>query len=84
MLSYVVFVGEKRAHAAKLQDTFSSVQHRKLVDRHEILAELLIVHIIRVLLAAALARVKKVDRLLPERLTEFSQRRLLRTAKEEP
>ncbi len=61
VLCDVVLVREKRANTAKLEDALAAVQDGKLVNAHQLLAELLIVQAVRNLPAPALAGVEGVD-----------------------
>lgn len=38
MLGEIIFVGQKRADAAKLQDALAAIQHGKLVHAHQLFA----------------------------------------------
>ena len=38
MLGEIIFVGQKRADAAKLQDALAAIQHGKLVHAHQFFA----------------------------------------------
>ena len=38
MLGEIIFVGQKRADAAKLQDALAAIQHGKLIHAHQLLA----------------------------------------------
>ena len=38
MLGEIIFVGQKRADAAKLQDTLAAIQHGKLIHAHQLFA----------------------------------------------
>lgn len=38
MLGEIIFVGQKRADAAKLQDALAAVQHRQLIYRGKVFA----------------------------------------------
>lgn len=40
MLGEIIFVGQKRADAAKLQDALAAIQHGKLVHAHQLFATL--------------------------------------------
>lgn len=38
MLGEIIFVGQKRADAAKLQDALAAIQHGKLIHAHQLFA----------------------------------------------
>ena len=38
MLGEIIFVGQKRADAAKLQDALAAIQHGKLIHTHQLFA----------------------------------------------
>lgn len=40
MLGEIIFVGQKRADAAKLQDALAAIQHGKLIHAHQLFATL--------------------------------------------
>ena len=58
VLRDIKLIGQKRPHAAKLQDALGAVQHGKLIHRSEVFAELLVVKAVGDLAAAALAGVE--------------------------
>ena len=43
VLRQVILIGQKRTHAAKLQDALTAIHHGQLIPAHELLAQLLIV-----------------------------------------
>ena len=58
MLGYIVLIGQERADAPKLQDAFAAAQHRKLVYRGKVFAQLLIVRAVGHLPSTTLAGVE--------------------------
>ena len=74
MLGEIIFVGQKRADAAKLQDALAAIQHGKLVHAHQLLAQFLIVQRMGNLAATALAGVIAVDGFLAQRRRQLFQR----------
>ena len=74
MLGEIIFVGQKRADAAKLQDALAAIQHGKLFHAHQFLAQLLIVQRMGNLAATALAGVIAVDGFLAQRRRQLFQR----------
>ena len=70
----VVLIREEGAHAPKLQDALAAVQHRQLVYRGKVFAQLLIVQAVGYLPSTALAGVEGVDGLFPQRLIQLLQR----------
>ena len=82
VLCDIKLFGQKRPHAAKLQDALGAVQHGKLIHRSEVFAKLLVVEAVRNLAPTALAGVEGVDGLFPKRLIQLFQRGRLLAAKE--
>jgi hypothetical protein len=74
MLGEIIFVGQKRADAAKLQDALAAIQHGKLIYAHQLLAQFLIVQRMGNLAATALAGVIAVDGFLAQRRRQLFQR----------
>ena len=74
MLGEIIFVGQKRADAAKLQDALAAIQHGKLIHAHQLLAQFLIVQRMGNLAATALASVIAVDGFLAQRRRQLFQR----------
>ena len=74
MLGEIIFVGQKRADAAKLQDALAAIQHGKLIHAHQLLAQFLIVQRMGNLAATALAGVIAVDGFLAQRRRQLFQR----------
>ena len=58
VLRDIKLIGQKRPHAAKLQDALGAVQHCKLIHRSEVFAELLVVKAVGDLAATAFAGVE--------------------------
>jgi len=57
MLCEIIFVGQKRTDAAKLQDALAAIQHGKLIHAHQLLTQFLVVQRMGNLAATALAGV---------------------------
>ena len=74
MFGDVVLIREEGAYAPKLQDALAAVQHRQLVYRGKVFAQLLIVQAVGHLPSTALAGVEGVDGLFPQRLIQLLQR----------
>lgn len=58
VLRDIKLIGQKRPHAAKLQDALGAVQHGKLIHCSEVFAELLVVKAVGDLAATAFAGVE--------------------------
>ncbi len=61
VLRYIVLIAEKGAHAAQLQNTFSSVHNCDFVLCHQLLSQFLIIEAMRNLRAAIFGSVETVD-----------------------
>ena len=83
MLGEIIFVGQKRADAAKLQDALAAIQHGKLIHAHQLLAQFLIVQRMGNLAATALAGVIAVDGFLTQRRRQLFQRTGFLTAQKD-
>ena len=73
MLRDVVFIGEERPHAPKLEDALASVEDGKLIHRHKLLARLLVIDAVAALRTARIALVEQVDGFFAEHFGQVFQ-----------
>ena len=74
VLRDIEFIGQKRPHAAKLQDALGAVQYGKLIHGGKVFSELLVVETVRDLAPSAFTGIEGVDGLFPQCLIQLLQR----------